>query len=194
MLAVVFVAEWSMTYVYGRPSPLNLTISHWNQSLRRALQIHLSSCSACYYACKDYVLHNCPGKEMVLPDTLSCFKPKPGPEVPLDIAIHHAQLSPIQKEALQLAFEVDVGWPNNIKEIPHPLHPHWQNCESLTVENGLVLHGEALIIPPLEREKVLGTLQQSHQGITKTQLLAHGCISWPGINKAMKEAVWQCET
>ena len=57
-----------------------------------------------------------------------------------------------------------------------------------------MFHGEALIIPPSEREKVLGTLHQSHQGITKTQLLACGCVLWPGINKAIEEAVQQCGT
>ena len=67
-------------------------------------------------------------------------------------------------------------------------------CESLTVEEGLVFHGEAFIIPPSEREKVPGTLNQSHQGITKTQLLVHGCVFLPGIIKAIEEAVWQCET
>ena len=38
----------------------------------------------------DYIFHYYPGKEMALPDTLSCFKPKPGPEITLDIAICHA--------------------------------------------------------------------------------------------------------
>ena len=142
---------------------------------------------------------------MVLPDTFSHFKPKPDPEIALDIAIHHACLSHVQKEALQLAFEMDVemcaladiiisGWPDDIKKVSHPLHPYWQHCESLTVEDGLVFHGEDLIIPPSEREKVLGTLHHSHQGITKKQLLAHGCVFWPGINKAIEEPVWQSET
>ena len=50
----------------------------------------------------------------------------------------------------------------------------------LTVEDGLVFHGEALIIPPSEREKVLGTLHQSNQGITNTHLLPHGLclLAW----------------
>ena len=106
---------------------------------------------------------------MALPDTFSPFKPKPAPEIALDIAIHHACMSPVQKEALQLAFEKDVemhaladiiisGWPDDIKEVQFPLHPYWQHHESLTVEDGLVFCGEALIIPPSEREKVLGTL------------------------------------
>ena len=142
---------------------------------------------------------------MVLPDTLSQLKPKPGLEITLDIAIHHACLSPAQKEALQLAYEMDVemhvladmiisGQPDDIKEVPHPLCSYWQHHESPTVEDGLVFCGEALIIHPSERENILGILYQSHQGITKTQLLVNGCVFWPGINKAIKEAVWQCET
>ena len=138
----------------------------------------------------DYILHYCPGKEMVLPDALSHFKSMPGPEIALDIAIHHAHLSPVQKEALQLAFDMDVemcamadiiisGWPNGIKEVPHPLCPYWQHCESLTVEDGLMFSGEALIIPASEREKILGTLHKSNQDITKTQFLpmvASSCL------------------
>ena len=142
---------------------------------------------------------------MALPDTHSHFKPKPGPEIALYIAIHHAHLSPIQKEALQMALEMDVemhilvdiitsGWAIDIKEVPHQLYTYWQHHESLTVEDRLVFHGEAIIIPQCEREKVLGTIHQSHQGITKTQLLAHGCVLWPGINMPIKEAVQQCET
>ena len=57
-----------------------------------------------------------------------------------------------------------------------------------------MFHGEVLIIPPSEREKVLDNLHQSHQGITKTQLLACDCVFWPVINKAIEEAVQQCET
>ena len=71
-----------------------------------------------------------------------------------------------------LADIIISGWPDEIKEVPHPLHPYWQHHESLTIEDGLVIHEEALIIPSSGREKVLGTLHQSHQGISKTLLLA----------------------
>ena len=57
-----------------------------------------------------------------------------------------------------------------------------------------MFHGEALIIPPSEREKFLDTFHQLYQGITKTQLLACGCVFWPGINKAIEEAVLLCES
>ena len=65
---------------------------------------------------------------------------------------------------------------------------------NLTIKDGLVLWGEALIIPPAKRERVLHQLHQFHQGITKSQLLTCGCFFWPGINKAIEEVVCQCET
>ena len=122
----------------------------------------------------DYILCYCPTKEMAPPDALSHFSPYPGPDIPLDIAIHHAGLSPDQKEAFQQAFVSDAemcaladiiitSWPDDIKDVPCPLHPHWQHHETLTVKDGLVLHGEALIVPPSERERILHQLHQFHQ-------------------------------
>ena len=87
-----------------------------------------------------------------------------------------------------------TGWPNNIKVVPHLLCPYWQYWETLTIEDGLVLCGEALIVPPSEWERILQQLHQFHQGSTKAQLSAHGCFFWPDINKAIEEAVCQCET
>ena len=93
-----------------------------------------------------------------------------------------------------LADLIITGWPKDIKEVPCPLCPYWQHRETLTVENGLVLQGEALVIPPAERERVLHQLHEYHQGIMKSQLLACGSFFWPGINKAIKEVACQCET
>ena len=71
---------------------------------------------------------------MALPNTLSQFSPHPGPDIPLDIAIHHACLSPERKEAFQQAFVsnpeihalanmIITGWPDNIKAVPPLLCP-----------------------------------------------------------------------
>ena len=142
---------------------------------------------------------------MALPNTLSQFSPHPGPDIPLDIAIHHACLSPERKEAFQQAFVsnpkmhaltdmIITGWPDDIKAVPHPLCQYWQHWETLTIEDGLVLCEEALIISPSEWERILQQLHQFHQGTTKAQLFACGCVFWLGMNKAIEEAVWQCET
>ena len=92
-----------------------------------------------------------------------------------------------------LANMIITGWPDNIKVAPL-LCPYWQHWETLTIEDGLVLCGEALIIPPSERERVLQQLHQFHQGTTKGQLFTCGYVFWPGINKAIEEAVQQHET
>ena len=73
----------------------------------------------------DFTIHYCPGKEIVIPYTFSQFSPKPGPDLPLDIAIHHAHITPDHKEAFQQAFVNDLemhaladliitGWPKGI--------------------------------------------------------------------------------
>ena len=152
----------------------------------------------------DFTICYCPGKEMAIPDTLSQFSPWPGPDLPLAIAIHHAHIMPDCKEAFQQAFVNDpemqaladlivTGWPEDIKEVPHPLHPYWQCREILTIKDSLVLQGEALIIPPAKRERVLHQLHQFHQGIMRSQLHTHGSFFWPSINKAIEEVVCKCE-
>ena len=55
----------------------------------------------------NFTIHYCPGKEMVIPDMLSQFSPWPGPDLPLDIAIHHARIMQDCKEAFQQAFVND---------------------------------------------------------------------------------------
>ena len=46
-----------------------------------------------------------------------------------------------------------AGWPEDIRDIPKALCPYHNHHDIMTVEDGLILKGETLIIPPLEREK-----------------------------------------
>ena len=112
---------------------------------------------------------------------------------------------PERKEAFQQAFVsnpemhalanmIITGWAYDIKAVTCLLCPYRQHCETLTIENGHVLCGEALIIPSIRKERMLQQLHQFHQGITKAQLFACGFVFWQGINKAIEEAVQQCET
>ena len=207
MLAAVFRVERFHTYVYGQ----SFTIESDHKLLESISKKSLADtpawlqCIMLHLQGYDFTICYCPGKEMVIPDTFSHFSPRPGPDLPLDIAIHHARIMPDCKEAFQQAFVNDpemqalanliiTGWPEDMKEVPHPLHPYWQHQDTLTVENGLVLQGEALIIPPAERERTLHQLHQFHQGIMKSQLLMCGSFFWTSINKAIEEVVHQCET
>ena len=180
MLAAVFGAERFHTYIYG----WSFMIESDHKLLESISRKNLADTPAwlqCMMLCLqgyNFTICYCPGKEMIIPDTLSQFSPWPGPDLPLDITIHHAHIMPDHKEAFQLAFINDpemwalanliiTGWPEDIKEVPHPLCPYWQHRETLTIEDSLVLWGEALIIPPTKRERVPHQLHQFHQGITK---------------------------
>ena len=184
MLAVVIRPEQFRTYIYSRP----FTIQSDHKPLESLTKKNLADAPAwlqhmpLHLQGYDYVLCYHPGKEMSLSDMLSCFKPKPGPEIALDIAIHHAHLSLVWKKALQLAFEMDNEmhaladiiiscWPDDIKEVPCPRCSYWQHHESVTVENGLVFCGQTLIIPPSEGRRSL-VLCTNH---TKA-LLKHSCF------------------
>ena len=165
MLAVIFGAERFRTYVYGR----SFTIKSDHKSLESISQKSLADmpaqlqCMLLHLQGYDYTIHYHPSKESTLPNTLPHFSPHSSPDIPLDIAIHHACLSLEQKESFQQAFVSDpemhaltniiiTSWQDDIKKVPCPLHPYWQHREILTIKDGLVLHGEALVVPPSERK------------------------------------------
>ena len=140
MLAAVFRAERFHTYIYGRSfmiesdhKPLE-SISRKNLADTPAWLQHMMLCLQGY----NFTICYCPGKEMVIQDTLSHFSAQPGSDLALDIAIHHAHIMPDCKEAFQQAFVNDpemqaladliiTGWPKDIKEVPRPLYPYWQH-------------------------------------------------------------------
>ena len=96
MLAAVFGAERFHTYVYG----WSFMIESDHKPLESISRKNLADTPAwlqCMMLCLqgyDFTIHYRPGKEMVIPDTLSHFSPWPGPDLPLDIAIHHARITP----------------------------------------------------------------------------------------------------
>ena len=142
---------------------------------------------------------------MLIADALSRYSPLVGPEVALDIAIHHVHIIPEKKLEFQRTIQDDpllctlvetivAGWPEDIKDVPKALHPYHNHHDVMTVEDGLILKGEALIIPPLEREKILQAIHKGHMGITKCQYHARQCVYWPGINEDIRKMVEACPT
>ena len=99
-----------------------------------------------------------PRKQMILADTLSRYAPQVGPEVPLDIIIHHVHITLektlefqqiIQDDPLlkSLTGTIVAGWPEDVNDVPNVLRPYHNHHDEMTVEDELILKGEALIIP-----------------------------------------------
>ena len=153
ILAAVFGAERFHTYVYGWSftfesdhKPLE-SISRKNLADTPAWLQYMMLCLQGY----DFTIHYCPGKEMVIPDTLSWFSPWPGPDLPLDITIHHAHIitrpqrisskppSMIQKCELLLTSSSLAGQRTSRKSlipfahtgnIERPSPSRWSTCDS----------------------------------------------------------------
>ena len=87
---------------------------------------------------------------MVVADTLSRYSPEDTLEIILDISVNHIYITPDKKQDYQLAIQDDpllcaladmiiAGWPDNVEDVPKALRPYHGQCDSLTVEDGLIL-------------------------------------------------------
>ena len=85
------------------------------------------------------------------------------------------------------------GWPQKREKYTPLLHDYWNFREELTVEDGLQLKGDQILIPPTLRPEVLGIIHQGHLGQEKCLLRARTCVFWPGIRKDIINKVDQCE-
>ena len=175
MLACVFGAERFHTYVFGR----EFTIESDHKPLEQINLKNLADTPARLQRMLlrlqnyDVTIKYRPGKEMLVADALSRYSPLIGPEVTLDIAIHHVHITPEKKLEFQrtiqddpllhtLADTIVAGWPEDIKDIPKALRSYHNHRDVMNVEDGLILKGEALVIPPLEREKILQGIHEGH--------------------------------
>ena len=133
-------------------------------------------------------------------DALSHYTPLATPAIPLDVSVNHVHIMPQKKIDFQDAVHSDPiicalaemilsGWPEDIRDVPTDLCPYHHAHDVLTVEDGIILCGEALVLTPAERDKVLQSVLEGHQGISKCQYHAHQCVYWPAINQDIKCAL-----
>ena len=82
------------------------------------------------------------------------------------------------------------GWPNYTPEAE--LHPYLSRKAELTIEDGCVLWGNRVIVPPQGRPQVIAELHEAHPGISRMKALAHGYVWWPSMDKELENAVKSC--
>ena len=82
------------------------------------------------------------------------------------------------------------GWPKRRDEIPKQLRPYWSNRDELSVEDGVIIKGERVLIPKSIQADVEQQLHAGYQpGIEKCKLRAKFCVYWNGINNDLEEVV-----
>ena len=73
------------------------------------------------------------------------------------------------------------GWIEDASNVPKNLRKYFSHAFTLTVEDGLILQGEGLLIPESKWAQVLQQLHDGHQGITKMNHWVKNVIYWPSM-------------
>ena len=115
--------------------------------------------------------------------------------------IHQIAALPVTAKQIALATQHDpvlsrvlhftrVGWPQHHSQ--DELQPYWTKRLELTVEEGCLLWGIRVIIPPTLQDKVLEELHTSHPGISRMKAIARSYTWWPGLDKEIEDLVKSC--
>ncbi|RXN17967.1 integrase core domain [Labeo rohita] len=103
-----------------------------------------------------------------------------------DIA-EETRRDPILSKVLDLTL---TGWP---KFVPNPnLKPFYERKDQLSTDQGCVLWGSRVVIPPKYRRRLLSDLHEGHPGVTRMKALARSFLWWPGLDQEIQAFVSQC--
>ena len=87
----------------------------------------------------------------------------------------------------QLTSMIVKGWPDTLQEVPPAVRVYCSFRDELSIEDGLILKGQRLLIPNSLHEDILEQLHYGHQGIEKTRLRVRESVFWPNINKDIEQ-------
>ena len=107
--------------------------------------------------------------------------------------IDRLQQSTVKDDTLALLkHTVQHGWPQTITELPPELHAYWTFREEISIEDGILLKGEQIIIPAVDQPDILQQLHHGHLGLQKCLHHARVSVYWPNLMEQLKELVTNC--
>ena len=211
-LAIVFGVTKFNSYLYGRP----FTIYSDHKPLMYLFGEHkgiptMASARVLRWAVTlsayQYSIRYKPGSEVCHADALSrlpipssdtdCI---PGSIIGLidfmsstpmssELVKKHTQRDPVLSRVCQFVLK---GWTE--KKLGEPFFPYESRKYELGVQDGVLLWGSRIVVPPRMRSCVLDELHETHQGIVKMKGLARGYVWWPGMDSDIEKLVKSCNT
>ena len=209
LLACVFGAERFHTYIYGK----SFSIESDHKPLQTISKKSLNSAPARLQRMLlrlqkyDYNIRYKPGHEMILPDSLSRLPMNAETEheeIHLNVKICYVQFGQLRLQELREASRNDpilnrlseyilFGFPERRSNLHKDLHDYWSFRDELSLDDGLVVKGNRIIVPAALQDYYLSRIHEGHQGIVRCQERAKSTVFWPGMNKAIQQLVQQCE-
>lgn len=209
LLAVLFACEKLHNYTFGRPITIHTDHRPLELIFLKPISLAPARLQRMLLRLSQYDLHvkYVGAKSVLLADTLSrLVTPGSGAAVPgLDISIAQVlKVAPTRLQSLQrdtgsdpvlmsLMTYITQGWPNSVQDLPSALHPFWCFRDELAVLDGLVMKGNRIVIPTIQRSETLDRLHDAHQGLTSTLQRARRTVYWPNMQNDVTKTIQECE-
>ena len=85
------------------------------------------------------------------------------------------------------------GWPKSENDVSPSAKDYFCARGQLSIYDGIIIHGDKIVIPKVLREDILNRIHSGHQGITKCQQRANSTVWWPRITKDIQRVVESCD-
>ena len=82
-------------------------------------------------------------------------------------------------------------WPQKVQE--GKLNSFYQCKEHLSTDQGCLLWGLRVIIPPSLQAQLLNELHATHPGVVKMKAIARSIMWWPNMDKEIEDMVTSCQ-
>ena len=123
--------------------------------------------------------------EMFVNTVMSCL---PATEQRLTEIMQQQQEDEVCKQLKQYC---QSGWPDKY-HVSETLKPYYSVSAELSIQHGILMRNNRIVIPPPLRKDMLDRLHTGHQGITKCRRRALQSVWWPGLSKQLEELVTNC--
>ena len=97
-------------------------------------------------------------------------------------------------ESLQvLKAVIQKGWPEHKSNLPSIISSFFNMRDDLSIQDGLILKGERVVVPPASRSELLKRNHSPHLGVNGSLNRARECVYRPGMTADIKNHVSTCE-
>jgi transposase InsO family protein len=126
------------------------------------------------------------GREHEIADNLNFVQVKDRQMDKIKLASKH------DEEMIQLRQVIIEGWPEHRNQIYPQLRQYFAYRDEMTVQDGIVLRGQRIVIPTSLRSTMKLKCHAGHLGINSTLRRARDALFWPGMSHDLREYVETC--